>query len=175
MSELTEFEAHTIARVEKDYARDNSTGADDLRRLIQTVRRLVARVAELEGALRALDMCRCSWAERELGHHVDCRYRKLRDALTPKHTPIPGGVQESEWCPRCSRAMLQRGTDGQVVDAACTCEDRPEETPAEHFQRCGPFCTHVTACPECSNIRGACPAHRDNPDGTWVWAKDVET
>lgn len=43
-----------------------------------------------------------------------------------------------------------------------------EETPAEHFAKCGPFCKHVDHCPKCKNIYGYCGGHKNPSDGiTW--------
>lgn len=48
------------------------------------------------------------------------------------------------------------------------------ETPAEHFKKCGPFCSHVTFCEECSEVHGTCSAHREIPSRGVVWAKPNE-
>lgn len=43
------------------------------------------------------------------------------------------------------------------------------ETPAQHFKRCGPMCTHVELCRDCANVFGLCDRHKGNPDGTYSW------
>jgi hypothetical protein len=54
------------------------------------------------------------------------------------------------------------------------CARLPLETPAEHFRRCGPFCSRVRPCPECVNIFGVCEKHREEPDGTWLWSEQSD-
>lgn len=40
---------------------------------------------------------------------------------------------------------------------------------AKHFKNCGPFCEHTKICSVCTEARGLCIAHKDDPNGSIEW------